>query len=43
VVSQGKRLDGLSGQALQKQDVPEEEELMQGKFAVQRQPEAHAG
>jgi hypothetical protein len=39
VVSQRKRLDGLSGRALQKQDVPEDEELLQGKPAAQMQPE----
>ncbi len=39
MVSQRKRLRGLSGQALQKQDGLEEEELMQGKSAAQMQPE----
>jgi len=39
MVSQRKRLHGLSGQALQKQGAPEEEELMQGKSTAQMQPE----
>lgn len=39
MVSQRKRLRGLSGRALQKQEAPEEEELMQGKSAAQMQPE----
>ena len=40
MVSQRKRLRGLSGQAIQKQSTPEEdEELMQGKSAAQLQPE----
>ncbi len=39
MVSQTKRLRGISGQAVQKQGVPEEEELMQGQLTAQRQPE----
>jgi len=37
MVSQRKRLRGLSGQTVQKQTPPEEEELMQGKLTAQRQ------
>ena len=37
VVSQAKRLRGLSSPALQKQASPEEDELLQGKFAAQMQ------
>ena len=39
MVSQTKRLRAFSEQAVQKQDLPEEEELMQGKFAAQKQIE----
>jgi hypothetical protein len=39
MVSQRKRLHGLSGWALQKQEDLEEEELLQGKSAAQLQPE----
>ncbi len=39
VVSQRKRMRAFSGQTLQKQDLPEEEELMQGKAAPQMLPE----
>ena len=39
MVSQRKRLHGLSGRALQKQEDLEEEELLQGKSAAQMQPE----
>ena len=37
MVSQTKRLRALSGQAVQRQDLPEEEEPLQGKAAAQKQ------
>jgi hypothetical protein len=37
LTAQRKRLRGLSGQALQKQEDLEDEELMQGKFTAQKQ------
>jgi hypothetical protein len=39
MISQRKRLHGLSGQPLQKQEDLEDEELLQGKSAAQMQPE----